>query len=1117
MTVQAKRKALSAYKVPQMERYWALENAFLSAFSRTEHNLDVRRNQLLLSAVMFGGLLNASIWPAWLAAVMVPLRQLAKEESPGEKRLSDYQTRCVPVGTGGRRWFADPLTHNLLGRPVQPYAKSPLRGPSYDTKNDYERLLHAKEGFFIEEVAGWVLAAATTKASLYWPSLVVEHCTGALTSTSLGTDRWDALEREDHTTDHSQPGSELDYIRTVRPDPMKIGYFWFKDKGFHFIRAAIVKAIDESADCENPTLSVEQEKLRSYLEDSESRTDEGDLGWWVKQWFLAYCAATQPPDGPTPVPKRARTLLDHAFALGASVDWADLWQEPLETIHPELIVEKLHAALRNRPEGFGAANRLFVFLGFGELLRPDWLREVRKNAGIKSEVLSKTEFNALLPHLLDRTGKRGAHWLATMLMFRCGLRPREIVALEIDHITIIDDIVELKVAATPYVALKNKTSARTLPLHALLSADELGELLRWRALRIRDCKGKRKHARLLFATVYHPHDYDFLLEPIEHAIRIVTGQKPASFEERKKPSYVFARCSILRHSFVSYAVATMLVPRDDGGFQMPPGITPDLVSVARRERLERALLSQGHLGLSSLEAVRQMTGHARYTRTIGTYTHLMDLVAGAYTWRRSFEPSLPATVLCKLPERKIGYEKRLRGPRASYAIDRSDADPPLNERTLSYYAREQSAAEQAEMEIAISSLRKGEALEPLVIPRARRPRGKEFPSWMPQGNAFLSQLRNVATPAGSERGTSLPEWRRDEVDDWRTADQIVQMASRGVPARLIADQVGVRLGHVERLARRYQQLLSLRRRATARGEGKLRHNLLLQNPDACLRDFDDEVLCWYSAIRPVRSTQGNRADALWIDILRWREDQAALTKVREFLCKHQDGRIMAKRRAPLDLIAKAFNGLMVVKGTERRDKTSPNPSRFFELKRQEEHPPRDREDWLSFAEKRAPSEPEKFVPLRTVTLLHLLLLAEAISHGELPAALIASPAESSQTDVRTKKKEFYEQREALRQEAARKAAQAKEDAKKARRKKLKEEQKMRMLGLRTYGYAVISASASHESRQASIQRAVRARRVQNELDLSKRLPNDASSANEAAGPTAAAPEIPRSNPRDAAD
>ena len=180
----------------------------------------------------------------------------------------------------------------------------------------------------------------------------------------------------------------------------------------------------------------------------------------------------------------------------------------------------------------------------------------------------------------------------------------------------------------------------------------------------------------------------------EHAIRKVAGQKPASPEERKTPSYIFARCSILRHSFVSYAVGTMMYPRDDGGFQMPPGITPDLVSLARRERLERALLSEGHLGLSSLEAVRQMTGHARYTRTIGTYTHVMDLVAGAYAWRRSFEPALPATALSQLTERKIGQKQRARGPRASYAIDRSDADPPLNERTLAYYAREECAAEQ---------------------------------------------------------------------------------------------------------------------------------------------------------------------------------------------------------------------------------------------------------------------------------------------------------------------------------------------------------------------------------------------------------------------------------------
>lgn len=663
MTAQAKPKVLPAFNAVLMERYWTLENEFLSAFSRAEQDLDMRRNRLLLSAVMFGGLLDASIWPAWLAAVMLPLRQLAKEESSGEKRLSASQTRSVRIGPAGRRWFADPLTQNLLARPVHHIAGSRPSNPGHAQVTDYERLLRSGEELFLDEVAEWVLPAAKIKSSLNWPSLVVEHCTGTLETTGLVAGRWNALEREEHTANHGQSGSDLEHIRTVRPDPTTKGrYFWFRDKGFHFIRAAIVKAIDSSANCENPTLRAEKVNLSSCLENSRKFTSEGDLGWRIHEWFLAYCAATPPSEGKRPVPRRGRTLLEHAFALGSSVSWEDLWQEPWETLHPELVVEKLHAALRVRPQGFGAARRLFSFLGFGELLRPDWLREVRKNAGIKSEILTKAEFDALLPRLLDSSRRRGAHWLAAMLMFRCGLRPREIVALEIDHITVIGDIVELKVAATPYVALKNKTSARTLPLHALLSADELGELLRWRALRIRDCRGKRKHARLLFATIYHPDDYDYLLEPIEHAIRKVAGQKPASPEERKTPSYIFARCSILRHSFVSYAVATMMYPRDDGGFQMPPGITPDLVSLARRERLERALLSEGHLGLSSLEAVRQMTGHARYTRTIGTYTHVMDLVAGAYAWRRSFEPALPATALSQLTERKIGQKQRAPGP-----------------------------------------------------------------------------------------------------------------------------------------------------------------------------------------------------------------------------------------------------------------------------------------------------------------------------------------------------------------------------------------------------------------------------------------------------------------------
>ena len=1053
MARQARAKPSAAFDAALMERFWTLENEFLSAFGKSEADLSIRRNRLLLCAVLFGGLLDPESWPDWISSVMGKLRSL-----PAGGRLDAQQTHSVFISARGRKWFVDPMTQNLLGRAVSAKVGGSAAECPTSAGRDYARIIRLDEEPFIKELKSWVLPAAKIKMALLWPPLLVEHCTASLSSTSLSKDRWRELDKQEVRQLNSV--GELETIRSefLPQETEKRRYLWFKDKGLHFIRAAIQVAIEYYAASDDPTLTLERAALKASLQVSLGQHMTGkneyedpihnDLGWWVYQWFLQYCPDRPLTKGQRPRYQRARTLYDHVFTLGFLVDWADVWHVPLEHVTSQAIEQKLHEAVRSKPEGFGAARRLYSYLGFGTLSRPAGLRGEQRTANIKSQILSKLEFEATLTQLHDQTGQCGAHWLAAMLMFRCGLRPREIVAMEIDHITIVEAIVELKVAATPYVALKNKTSGRVLPLHALLSANELAALLKWRAERIRDCGWKRKNARLLFATVYHPSDYDYLFDPIEHAIRKACGQRAPTDEERKTAAYIFSRCSVLRHSFVSYAVATMLFPRDDGGFQLPPGITPDLVSLARRERLERVLLSEGHLGLSSLEAVRQLTGHAKFQRTIGTYTHLMDLVAGAYCWRLSSEPSLPAEVLCQL------------------APDKIMAD------TLSHYARKESAAEQSAVEAAIQSLQSEQEVFHLLPPRARRPRGKTFPAWMPQGNAFLSQLRSKPPPAVVEETFNLPEWRRDEVTDWHTLDQIVQMASRGIAARLIADELGVRVAQVERLANRYHRLLSLRKRATARGIGKYRHVIVLEKPEASIGALDADNACWYDPLKQMPSSRAEWIDAFWDKLQDLRDQPAQLSLVHTFLRKHQDGRVQAKNLR--DKIKSQLRSWPSGRDNSRGDLLN---FRTVALGRRDFLFRSMIEDGAFSRKKRKKNK----ALLETSVLVHLLLLAEAAALEELPEALVATPASSLGTDVAAKISAYREEQERKQKEAAeeahrlaRKAQQAKDAASEKRRREKKKQwrelEAKQKLGLEIVNSAVKPPRTSNEDMQTQIAR-----------------------------------------------
>ena len=970
-----KSKTKSTFNADLMERFWTLENDFLNSFADAECNLSIRRNRMLLCAVLFGGLLDPDGWADWIRIVMGKLRRLKVGE-----HLNASETRSIYISSARRVWFADPLTMSLYARPRM------IATTCSATKvTDYARLIHLSEKLLLAELQDWVLPAAKTKATLMWPPLVVEHCAGALDIRSLDKKRWAKLEQQDpdiEWTEPVAPVTTLEPIRCLRPDreARHSKRVHMADRGFHFIERSISKAIDQYAYADNPTLALEREALsgailanlekHNYFSTNKNDTEEhsgNDLGWWINRWFLQCC-----PDMPLAVGSkskywRANTIYSYCFSLGRSVDWSKFWYSPLQDISAEVVRQKLHDALAFWPEGFGIAKKLYSFLGFGTLPRPGGVEVTQLVTNIKNQILTSFEFRALLSQLHAHTGSRGAHWLAAMLMFRCGLRPREIVALEVGHLTIVDEIVELKVAATPYVALKNQTSGRVLPLNVLLSPHELSELLKWRASRICAYNEERRHRRLLFASVYDASDYAYLFDPIEDAIRSACGIRSATNKERNSAAYIFSRCSVLRHSFVSYAVATMLFPRDDGGFQWPAEITPDLVSLDRRERLDHVLLADGHLGLSSLEAVRQLTGHARFQRTLGTYTHLMDAICGSYSWRRSSEPSLPAQVLCKL------------------ANDNHMKD------TLSHYARNESAAEQAAVDAAINNLRSGKEAVKLLSPRERRPRGKTVRSWMPQGNTFLSQLRELPVTYNQGDKNMLPEWRRNDVTDWRTLDQIVQMASRGVPSRLIADKCGVRRDVVERIAQRYHRLLCLRRRTTAKSTGKHRHALLLQKPDAFNILYDADNGCWYGALKPLPTRRQERIDEIW-DRLQLRRGEAAyLSVMRVFLRKHQNGRIQSKREDPLKKMSDVFSGLF----------TGESDVIIREFK----HPARSRvTHQLHFHPQfRLYSGGPKIRRWpTTIVLLHLLLLAEAASANELPDVLVTTPVGGFHTDVAAK-------------------------------------------------------------------------------------------------------------------
>ena len=1035
---RAKRPPMDvAFDGALMERYWVLETAFLAALADTTDNLNHLRNKLLISAVLFGGLINPKAWPEWVRTVMAKLRALKPND-----QLPPGETRSVYIASTRRLWFADPVTRTLLERPIPDQASGRAQPTDGDAgRRDFNRLITIDELSLFNELRAWVLPAARVKMGLMLPSIVLEHCSGQLDSKSLSKMRWSQIHCNSPVQIAPYPLTAVEPIRRERPStPSKArSGIWFEDIGFSFIEKAIFSAMQVYATAANPTLDLEQTQLHEEMKRSQERHAnyagaEETFGWWVHEWFLQHC-----PKGPQPrdsKPKRrhvlrARTMYNYAFSFGLRVNWDDLWTMPLQEIAPQAVADRLHKVVRLRPDAFHTAKWLYGFLGFGVLTWPEGVSRSEPQANTKVQIVTAPEFHAILDQLLDRDARPGAHWLAAVLMFRCGLRTREVIALEIDHVTVVDGLVELRVEATPYVKLKNATSRRVVPLHALLSPLELATLLQWRATRIRECHMSRQHERLLFATVFHQSDYAYLLDPIESAIRRARNEAPPTAEQKASASYIFGRCSSLRHSFASYALASLLMPEDDGGFVLPAGITPDLISLNRRNRLERALLAEGHMGLSSVEALRQLMGHSHLRRTLGTYVHLMDLTAAAYSWRRAIEPSLPAYVVQSLATDQVKSE------------------------TLIRYAAAGTAREQAAWDAAADALKQGQQVVTVFPPRARRRLGKSVAPWEPQGNAFLSQLRSLRSEDAAEETCTVPEWRTDTLDDWRTIDLILQMASRCVPAALIADEVGVRVDAISRLTRRYYELLSVRRKETKLGAGLLRHGIVLESnvENIVLGHFDDDDACWYGPLKRLPADRGKAMDVIWQRLVDRRSDQKAVVQLRAFICTHQDGKIQHRRPGtgredrlePIEHeLAALLDNLQPPFATVRiRDLRKHNRRELSIQPRQENTAAakfRTMGTGLSSCPPADPGEDSRLMKaLRqrrmqgvsarwpaAAALLQLMLMAEAASCKKLPRALVRTPPKAGPNEAQANIDRWEKEKKAARAEAEAAALEAKD-------------------------------------------------------------------------------------------
>ena len=263
--------------------------------------------------------------------------------------------------------------------------------------------------------------------------------------------------------------------------------------------------------------------------------------------------------------------------------------------------------------------------------------DVRSRGGVRAGMISMADYRAIICRFTNRTRKSAICRLTTMLGFRAGLRWHEVEALAVGDLLVEDGIIELTVRPNSERRTKTLGSRRVLPLHVLMDEEECAELISWwrsrRAERSPHTLSHRdpsEHWRLF------PHYEILLLEQvkkdIEAAIRGVTSGTESIYH-------------VLRHSFASAMIATFLLPEDYRDCEPCPQIDPELVSVARRDRLAAALLGDGVRSRDGLRAVASLLGHSSEKTTIRSYFHLHDWLVGVYVARPRVQPRLPTSLI----------------------------------------------------------------------------------------------------------------------------------------------------------------------------------------------------------------------------------------------------------------------------------------------------------------------------------------------------------------------------------------------------------------------------------------------------------------------------------------
>ncbi len=522
----------------------------------------------------------------------------------------------------GRRWFADPITRLLIAH----WRRDELTPVSLPAEHYLRAFLKC------DDAGDRLLQHARMHWQLRIPSVLVAHALGLHNSVPVPEQEWRRI-----------MGLALGQTVSSAPPAGNNAVTWKRrgESAFADVKHALLKPWEDQKKHLCAKFQAKQRAAANIeiLLDKESRQSGRQV---LLRWCLHMLNVDLGRKGrgyaPSTIEQNLRRLIEHLFDAG---DMPTSWEGGALVARYEERLDRLPPG--GQRNGLVSAIRHFhrFACGIAPALPP-----LPKNIG-EYATPTRASANLVIPEecrraitLCGRGRDSDDLKLCLLLAFRAGLRLPEILGLTVDDYFEDSGRTELVVVRNRHRDLKTLTSRRILPLDMLLTTNEL-KLLRKRVEERRAAVG---HAsRLLFGPLglSRPLGERMVSRKLEAILLSATGTRTTVHH--------------LRHSFASYLLTTLLLPREEHGHV--PRTLRAVISPERRDRLADRILGSQKLGQHAVHVVSHLMGHIISGTTLRWYSHLLDLSLCQHVSRGAVAAGLP-----KHQIRALTGQARLRAP-----------------------------------------------------------------------------------------------------------------------------------------------------------------------------------------------------------------------------------------------------------------------------------------------------------------------------------------------------------------------------------------------------------------------------------------------------------------------